>query len=47
MGFYDLSKPEREQKCKLIEDGISWDLQNGEFPVVVRYFDDSDTYIRT
>jgi hypothetical protein len=46
MAFYDLSKTEREQKYKEIQDDILCDLQKGKFSVTKSYFDDSDTYIR-
>ena len=46
MGFYDLSKPEREWKYKEIQDGILHDLRQGRFTKTTAYFDDADTYIR-
>ena len=46
MSFYDLSKTEREQKYKGIQNDIASDLRQGEFSVITAYFDDADTYIR-
>ncbi|MDR0766999.1 MAG: HEAT repeat domain-containing protein [Methanosarcinales archaeon] len=46
MGFYDLTKTEREQKYKDIQSDILRGLQNGDFSVTAAYFDDTDTYIR-
>ena len=46
MSFYDLSKTEREQKYKGIQNDIASGLHQGEFSVTTAYFDDADTYIR-
>jgi len=46
MGFYDLSKAERERRCADIQADISRDLLNGEFSLTTAYFNDADTYIR-
>ena len=46
MGFYDLSKSEREQRCADIQEGIRSDLLVGDFTATRSYFDDADTYIR-
>jgi len=46
MSFYELSKTEREQKYKDIQDDIARDLQKSGFPITAAYFDDPDTYIR-
>jgi len=46
MGFYNLSKTEREQKSKDIQNDISYDLEKGEISATAAYFDDADTYIR-
>jgi len=46
MGFYDLSKIEREHKYESIQDDILRGLRQGEFLVTIAYFSDADTYIR-
>lgn len=46
MSFYTLSKTEREQKCRGIQDDIACDLWQDEFSVTTAYFDDADTYTR-
>lgn len=46
MSFYDLSKSEREQKYLDIQNDILTGLIQGKHSTVVRYFNDSDTYIR-
>jgi hypothetical protein len=46
MGFYDLSKSEREQKYQDIQDDILRGLLQGESDRTAVYFDDADTYIR-
>jgi len=46
MGFYDLSKTEREQKYKDIQNNILNDLQSDEYTATAAYFNDADTYIR-
>ncbi|MDR0323803.1 MAG: hypothetical protein LBI12_05075 [Treponema sp.] len=46
MGFYELSKTEREQKCKEIQDNIAKDLRKSKLSATIVYFDDPDTYIR-
>lgn len=46
MGFYDLSKAEREQRYKDIQEDISRDLLGDDFSITIAYFDDTDTYIR-
>jgi vesicle coat complex subunit len=46
MGFYELSKAERELKYKEIQDAIMHGIQNGDISVAGEYFDDADTYIR-
>jgi len=46
MGFYDLSKTERDQKYKDIQDDILRGLTTGDVTMLAAYFDDTDTYIR-
>jgi vesicle coat complex subunit len=46
MGFYELSKAERELKYKEIQDAILHGIQNDDTGVAGGYFDDDDTYIR-
>ena len=46
MGFYDLSKAEREQRYRDIQADIARDMEKGRFSVAAAYFDDADTYIR-
>ena len=46
MGFYDLSKAEREKKCREIQACIVRAIQDNGFSVAEAFFDDSDTYIR-
>jgi len=46
MGFYDLTKLEREQKYKDIQSYILRGLTGDDFSMTISYFDDGDTYIR-
>jgi hypothetical protein len=46
VGFYDLSKAEREQRYKDIQNDIARDLQGNDYTVTDAYFDDADTYVR-
>jgi len=46
MGFYDLSRAEREQKYQDTQSDILRDLQKGDFSTTAAYFYDADTYIR-
>lgn len=46
MGFYDLSKGEREELVRTIESSILHDFQNGTTENIHDYFSDEDTYIR-
>ena len=46
MGFYDLTKSEREQKYKDIQFGIMHDLRHGDFSAAAVCFNNFDTYIR-
>ncbi|MEX0287891.1 MAG: HEAT repeat domain-containing protein [Flavobacteriaceae bacterium] len=46
MGFYDLSKEERQQLVHRITADIEADLQEGSTQHLHRYFSDEDTYIR-
>jgi HEAT repeat protein len=46
MGFYDLSKGEREELVSTIESNILYDFQNGLTEHIHNYFSDQDTYIR-
>jgi hypothetical protein len=46
MGFYDLSKSERERKYQDIQDDILRGLLQGESDGTEVYFGDADTYIR-
>lgn len=46
MGFYDLSKPEREQLVQKIEKDIAHALETGKSERLVLYATDCDTYIR-
>ncbi|WP_282134778.1 HEAT repeat domain-containing protein [Seonamhaeicola maritimus] len=46
MGFYDLSKEERNVLVNKIDEGIKEDLISNKTKVVIEYFSDEDTYIR-
>ena len=46
MGFYDLSKEEREKLTITIGQDIADDLSVGKVDRILRYFSDEDTYIR-
>ncbi len=46
MGFYDLSKEERNQLVEKINQDITYDLASNETENIVKYFSDEDTYIR-
>jgi len=46
MGFYDLSKVEREKLVNKIKAAITQDLQSGISESIQKYAADSDTYIR-
>lgn len=46
MGFYDLSKQEREERVREIYFALKEDLENGKNKHFLEYFSDEDTYIR-
>lgn len=46
MGFYELSKPKREELVAQINQEITHDLSEGHTEAIVTYFSDEDTYIR-
>jgi len=46
MGFYDLSKPERDKLVKTIKESIHLDLKNHNLENILKYASDNDTYIR-
>lgn len=46
MGFYDLSKEERQELVKKIQQEIQEDLENNRIDAIYRYSSDPDTYIR-
>ncbi|WP_206667100.1 hypothetical protein [Seonamhaeicola maritimus] len=46
MGFYDLSKEERNVLVDKINESIKADLISNKTKVVIEYFSDEDTYIR-
>jgi len=46
MGFYDLSKDEREKLVIEIEEAIKHDLESGNSESIQKYMSDIDTYIR-
>ena len=46
MGFYDLSKEERQKLVTKITSEILFDLENAGDANLLRYFSDEDTYIR-
>ncbi|MEX0314494.1 MAG: HEAT repeat domain-containing protein [Allomuricauda sp.] len=46
MGFYDLSKEERNQLVQKIQSNLLNDLQKGQDENFIKYFSDKDTYIR-
>jgi len=46
MGFYDLSKEERNQAYQTITQEVYLDLKEGRNITILKYFGDEDTYIR-
>ncbi len=46
MGFYDLSKKERNQRVEKINQDITLDLVSNQTKHLIKYFSDEDTYIR-
>lgn len=46
MGFYDLSKEERQKLVDKINQEIATDLEKGNIDHILVYFSDEDTYIR-
>jgi HEAT repeat protein len=46
MGFYDLSKEEREKLVTEIEEAIKHDLESGNSESIQKYVSNIDTYIR-
>ncbi len=46
MGFFDLSKEEREKLVKEIKQAIEHDLRSGISESILKYAADNDTYIR-
>lgn len=46
MGFYDLSKEERNQLVEKINKEITADLSQDKIEHIIKYFSDEDTYIR-
>lgn len=46
MGFYELSKKDRDRLVKKIQNEIEDDILNNRINHIIKYFSDSDTYIR-